>query len=152
MKIGGIDIKRDVFSIAEIGANHNGSIERAERQIELARNSGASAVKFQAWSVDSLVSRHYLSGQPNGMAILEEIGTHAVDTEQIRRLKGCSDSLGILFSCSVFSKAEIDLMADLDVSFLKIASSIPEKSVTMPPASRTSNTPAATSHGLRLYS
>ena len=36
-----------VFIIAEIGINHNGDIEIAKKLIEVAKNAGCDAVKFQ---------------------------------------------------------------------------------------------------------
>ena len=37
------------FVIAEIGANHNGDIELAKKMIDVAKEKGADAVKFQSW-------------------------------------------------------------------------------------------------------
>ena len=41
-----------VFIIAEIGINHNGDIELAKRLIDLAKQSGCDAVKFQKRTID----------------------------------------------------------------------------------------------------
>ena len=46
-----------VCVIAEIGVNHNGQYEAAERLIDAAIAAGADAVKLQAFSAESLVSR-----------------------------------------------------------------------------------------------
>lgn len=46
-----------VYFIAEIGANHDGDLDRALRLIELAADSGADAVKFQHFEARSIVSR-----------------------------------------------------------------------------------------------
>jgi sialic acid synthase SpsE len=45
------------FVIAEAGVNHNGSLERAKKLIDIAADSGADAVKFQTFSADRLASR-----------------------------------------------------------------------------------------------
>ena len=37
------------FVIAEIGANHNGNIALAKKMIDVAKEKGADAVKFQSW-------------------------------------------------------------------------------------------------------
>ena len=48
------------FIIAELSANHNGSIERAFESIRAAKNSGAGAVKIQTYTPDTMTikSRH----------------------------------------------------------------------------------------------
>ena len=45
-----------VYFIADIAANHDGSLERAITLIDLAKNSGADAVKFQHHDVSKYVS------------------------------------------------------------------------------------------------
>ena len=45
------------YFIAEIGANHDGKLDRALKLIQLAAESGASAVKFQHYKADTLASK-----------------------------------------------------------------------------------------------
>ncbi|MBE58495.1 MAG: N-acetylneuraminate synthase [Gammaproteobacteria bacterium] len=45
-----------VIVIAEVGVNHNGSIEQAQRLIEIASMAGADYVKFQSFQADLLAS------------------------------------------------------------------------------------------------
>ena len=42
------------FIIAEISANHNGSLEIAKQTIRAAKNAGASAVKIQSYTQDTM--------------------------------------------------------------------------------------------------
>ncbi len=49
--------KPTVFIIAEAGVNHNGSLDRARRLIDVAAEAGANAVKFQTFRAEHLVSR-----------------------------------------------------------------------------------------------
>ena len=44
--------------IAEIGVNHEGSVERAKSLIDLAASAGAQACKFQTYSADRLAAKH----------------------------------------------------------------------------------------------
>ncbi len=46
------------YIIAEIGVNHENSIERAFELIELAKEGGADAAKFQSYKAATLASRH----------------------------------------------------------------------------------------------
>ena len=49
-----------VFIIAEIGINHNGDIEIAKKLIEVAKNAGCNAVKFQKRTVEKVYSNDTL--------------------------------------------------------------------------------------------
>ncbi len=46
------------YIIAEIGVNHEGSMEQARRLIELAHEGGAHAAKFQSYKAETLASKH----------------------------------------------------------------------------------------------
>lgn len=48
----------NVLIIAEVGVNHNGSIETAKKLIDIAKDAGADIVKFQTAKLDSLVSKN----------------------------------------------------------------------------------------------
>lgn len=47
----------DIQIVAEIGCNHNGSVELAKND-EKAKEAGADAVKFQSFVPENLVSRY----------------------------------------------------------------------------------------------
>ena len=55
-KINGREIgeKNPPYIIAELSANHNGSIEKAKKTIELAKSCGAHAIKLQTYTADSM--------------------------------------------------------------------------------------------------
>ena len=44
------------FTIAEAGINHNGSIKKAMKMIEVAKLSKANAIKFQTYNTDEFIS------------------------------------------------------------------------------------------------
>ena len=46
------------YIIAEIGVNHEGSLDLAKRLIELAKEGGADGAKFQSYKADTLASKH----------------------------------------------------------------------------------------------
>jgi len=56
MKIGDFEISKEseVFIIAELSANHNGSLEVALETIKAAKRSGANAIKLQTYTADTL--------------------------------------------------------------------------------------------------
>ena len=45
----------DVFYIAEAGVNHNGSIKIAKKLVDIAKKSGADAIKFQSFIADEII-------------------------------------------------------------------------------------------------
>ena len=49
-------MSNSVIVIAEVGVNHNGSIEQAKRLVEIASVAGADYVKFQSFQADLLAS------------------------------------------------------------------------------------------------
>ena len=56
MKIDGISIgsEYEPYVIAEVSANHNGNIETAKELINVAKIAGASAVKLQTYTPDTI--------------------------------------------------------------------------------------------------
>jgi len=50
-------MKNKVFIIAEAGVNHNGSIKKAIRLVDIAASSGADAVKFQITNAELITKR-----------------------------------------------------------------------------------------------
>lgn len=47
-----------VFIVAEIGCNHNGNPELAKKMIDVAKECGVDAVKFQTFKADKLISKY----------------------------------------------------------------------------------------------
>ncbi len=46
------------FIIAEIGVNHEGSLDKAKLMIDQAKEGGADAVKFQSYKAETLASKN----------------------------------------------------------------------------------------------
>jgi N-acetylneuraminate synthase len=64
----------NVFIIAEIGINHNGSVDLAKKMIDISIESGADAVKFQKRDINSVYSKELLDSQEKVLgAKLKEI-------------------------------------------------------------------------------
>ena len=51
-------MKKKIIIIAEAGGNHNGSIKKAYKLIDIAKEAGADYVKFQTFKAETLVSKN----------------------------------------------------------------------------------------------
>ena len=49
-----IGVEHEPYIIAELSANHNGSLERALESIVVAARSGADAIKIQTYTADTM--------------------------------------------------------------------------------------------------
>ena len=47
--------RKSPFLIAEIGINHNGSLKIALKMVDVAKNCGADAIKFQSFKTENLI-------------------------------------------------------------------------------------------------
>ena len=73
MKIGSKEVGgSQVFVIAEIGNNHNGSVDLAKEMIDAAINAGADCVKFQMRNMSSVYRKRSLDKQG------EDLGTEYI--------------------------------------------------------------------------
>jgi N,N'-diacetyllegionaminate synthase len=57
VKIGQIDISKEVLIIAEVGSNHNGDFETAKQLVCEAAQAGVHAVKFQTYKAENLIRK-----------------------------------------------------------------------------------------------
>ena len=117
------------FIVAELGSNHMGSLETAKNLIDAAAEAGCDAVKFQSWAWDTMESREALDNQNDyvrpGFTVvgLESVKKQlALSPERHRELKEHCDQRGIIFSSTAFSKDQVDMLVQLGVPYLKIAS------------------------------
>jgi pseudaminic acid synthase len=131
MKIGNIEIgsKANVFIIAELSANHNGSLETALETIRAAKRAGANAIKLQTYTADTMTidsdkedfvinSGTIWDGQ-NLYKLYQEAYTPWEWHETL--FKAAKDEGLICFS-SPFDKTAVDLLEGLNTPAYKIAS------------------------------
>jgi len=114
--------------VAEISANHSQVFSRAVEMIKKAKECGADAVKFQAYTPDTLTinaDNKYFRIQHSkwgGQTLYELYKKAYTPWQWFKKLKQIADDLGITFLCTVFDKSSVDLLEELDICAHKIAS------------------------------
>jgi N-acetylneuraminate synthase len=115
------------YLIAEIGVNHEGSIERAKRLIESAAEAGAHAAKFQTYKADRLAARGL---SPAYWDLTEEPSESQFDLfrrwdtfepEDYRSLAKHCEACGIDFISTPFDHVAVDFLAPI-MPAIKVAS------------------------------
>ena len=118
-----------LYFIADIGANHNGSLEKAIKLIHLAKESGADAAKFQNFQANKIVSKTgfdnmkgKLSHQSNWKKSVFEVYEDAsISKDWTKILKEECDKVGIDYFTSAYDFESVDLV-DPYVDLYKIGS------------------------------
>ena len=114
--------------IAEISANHMGSLERARKLIQAAAKSGATSVKLQTYTADtmtlnlpqfSVTKEHELWGGKNLYKLYEEAYT---PWEWHEELFGLATNLGMQAFSTPFDLTAVHFLESLNVPKYKIAS------------------------------
>lgn len=115
------------FIIAEAGVNHDGSLAKALRLIDIAAESGADAVKFQTFRTEEVTTR----AAPKAAYQERETGEGS-QFEMIKRLELSADDhaalarraaeRGIEFMSTPFAPWAVDLLVGLGMRRIKIAS------------------------------
>ena len=109
--------------IAEAGTNHNRSVQTGKELIDVARRAGADSVKFQMiWPEGLYLPAFYEDGRYRDSEVFAQRLAGALTPDEFRELAGYCRESGITFSSSVFDRTGIDLLDELDVAYIKIAS------------------------------
>ena len=114
------------YVIAEIGVNHEGSMDQARRLIDLAREGGADAAKFQSYKAGTLASRHspsYWDTTKEPTRSQHELFSKydSFEPDDYVALAGHCRQVGIDFLSTPFDDDAIEFLDPL-VPFFKIAS------------------------------
>ena len=115
------------FVIAEIGHNHQGSVEQAKELFRAARDVGVDAVKLQKRDNARLFTRAlYDSPYDNENSFGATYGRHRealeLDRDAYAELRDLAAELGLVFFATAFDEASADLLAELELPAYKIAS------------------------------
>ena len=118
-----ISDKNEPFIIAEAGINHDGEFEKAIELVDLAIDSGASAIKFQTHITDKeMIPTDMKPGNISEESLWDIIDRCVLDNEQEKSLFDYAKEKGILFFSTPFSREGADRLNELGVELYKIGS------------------------------
>lgn len=130
MQIDGINIGENckVFIIAELSANHNGSLKNAIETIRAAKRAGADCIKLQTYTCDTLTidsdkEDFIIKGTVwDGQKLYDLYKDAYTPWEWHEELFKVAKEEGLICFSSPFDKSSVDFLENLNVPAYKIAS------------------------------
>jgi N-acetylneuraminate synthase len=113
------------FVIAEIGNNHNGSLERALQMVDRAVEMGADCAKFQMRHLDKVYRKRSLekNGEDLGTEyILDLLNRFELSLEEHAQVADYCKKKGILYLCTPWDLQSIRILENMEVPAYKVAS------------------------------
>lgn len=115
------------FIIAEVGVNHNGSIDLALRLVDVAVQAGADAVKFQTFTAEKLARpgaekaqyQKDATGDGDQYGMLKQL--ELSPDSHLRLFRRCAE-LGIEFMSTPFDEAAADFLLSMGMRRIKVPS------------------------------
>jgi len=115
------------YIIAEIGLNHNGSIDLAKKLILAAKNGGASAAKIQTYKLGRLsksvrTARYYEDLVDTQESLSDYLDRIIFDEGELRQLFDYAESLGITLFSTPFDLKSLNMLENLNCPAYKVSS------------------------------
>ena len=121
-------LNRNPFFIAEISANHNGSLKKAKKLIEAAKKYGADAVKLQSYTSSTITIKSKRTeflikkGLWKGKTLWDLYKKAQTPFEWHKELFDYAKKLKIICFSTPFDESSVDLLESLNCPFYKVAS------------------------------
>lgn len=114
-----------VFIIAEIGNNHNGSIDLAIEMVDSAHLAGADCVKFQMRNMNAVYRKRSLAKKGEDLGteyVLDLLQRFQLTESEHQYVADYCNSKGIHYMCTPWDSESVDILEKLDVKAYKVAS------------------------------
>lgn len=116
-----------VFVIAEIGHNHQGSVEKARQMFSAAKDAGVNAVKLQKRNnrtlfTKALYNQSYDNENSYGATYGEHREALEFNRDEYLELQNYAKELDLMFFATPFDFESVDFLAELNMPAYKIAS------------------------------
>ena len=126
MKIGNFEIcSNKTFVIAEIGNNHNGSIQNALKLVDQAIEAGADCVKFQMRHMEEVYRSKSLrrNGEDLGTEyVLDLLDRYQLTIEEHMQVSNYCLEKNIMYMCTPWDAKSLDILEGFKVPCYKVAS------------------------------
>lgn len=116
-----------LYLIAEIGINHNGSLDLAKQMISAAQRAGFDAVKFQKRTIEKVYTKEFLDSpreSPWGTTQRDQKMGLEFSEEQFQEIDRYCKQLGIAWSASAWDMDSQKFLQKFDLPFNKVASAM----------------------------
>ncbi len=116
-----------IFIIAEVGINHNGDIDIAKRLIDVAKDSGADAVKFQKRTIDLVYTKDFLDSSresPWGATQRAQKEGLEFNLEEYKEIDDYCNKKKIEWFASAWDLKSQEFLSQFDCKYNKIASAM----------------------------
>lgn len=116
------------YCIAEVGINHNGDLAIAKRMIEVAKEAGADAVKFQTFKAEEFCGdpeqtyTYKSQGESVTESMLVMFKRYEIPPEHWQAIKAHCELVGITFFSSPQNRGDLDLLMGIGVPAIKVGS------------------------------
>lgn len=116
-----------VYIVAELGSNFDGSLEQAKKLVDLAKECGADAIKFQSFLADKLISKESFKEKVSyqakwGKSVYQMYKDAEFPRQWHKEISDYCKRTGITYFSTPYDKEAVDLLDEIDVPAFKIGS------------------------------
>jgi N-acetylneuraminate synthase len=117
---------KEVHIIAEIGINHNGSLEHAKELIKAAKEAGANSVKVQVRNLEEIYTKSVLNdplkAEHGTQYLLHELQKAHLTYDDVKELQDYAKEINVTFFATPFDNKSADFLNELGCEIFKIGS------------------------------